>query len=328
MIAHGGNLLAVCQQTATHPSDWLDLSTGISPWSYPLPPVPDAVWQRLPEAHDGLETVATDYYGVDESELLPVAGSQWAIEQIPLLYTAPLRVGMLSGGYAEHPAAWQAAGHAVIFYDSYAELIVNAPALDAMVFILPHNPFGVVLSELEAQWLMGSNYLGIIVIDEAFADASTVPRLPIRTKWWRLRSVGKFFGLAGIRLGFVLSTPEQIEQLRHKQSPWSVNHVARWAGQWALADTKWQRQQRLRLSDARQRLENRLSLLPAQVMGVTDYFMTLATPQAEAWYQQALKQQLLIRYFPDQNWLRLGLPKTEADWLRLERWVQAVLCPR
>ena len=54
-----------------------------------------------------------------------------------------------------------------------------------------------------------------------------------------LRSVGKFFGLAGIRLGFVIAGAEAfIQRLEPQLSPWAVNHIARWAGQQALADAE------------------------------------------------------------------------------------------
>jgi cobalamin biosynthetic protein CobC len=321
---HGGHLQSACVQYGGTPSDWLDLSTGIAPWSYPLPAVPESVWQRLPELSDGLEAIASRYYAVDEAELLAISGSQWAIEQIPLLYPAGLRVGMLNHGYFEHAFAWQAAGHFLRLFATMEALLLNASSLDAVVLISPHNPLGFLVSEQEARQLKKDLNLGVMVIDLAFADANPIPDFKIEKDTWLLRSVGKFFGLAGIRLGFVLSTSQQIEMLKQQQSPWAVNHLARWAGKFALADSQWQKLQSQRLQEQSQRLRALLENYNLGVMASSDYFITITHPQAEAIIQSALTHHILLRHFPAFNGIRFGLPKTEGDWLRLEKWLAVV----
>lgn len=324
---HGGHLQSACVQYGGTPSDWIDLSTGIAPWSYPLPAVPESVWQRLPEDHDGLESAASHYYQVDESQLLPIAGSQWAIEQIPRLYAKPLDVAILANGYAEHPAAWQAAGHQVVFVDDMATLLATATQYDAAVIIQPHNPLGIIATLSQLTALKNRLKQGILVLDEAFADSANHPTLPLSPHMWRLKSVGKFFGLAGIRLGFVLAIETHIEQLAKQQSPWSVSHVARWAGAQAFADRLWQDQQRLRLSEQRNRLERLLTDMTLSLLASTDYFVTITHPQSESLFHSALAHRILLRHFPAFNGIRFGLPRTEGDWFRLESWLQEARCP-
>lgn len=326
-LVHGGRLNAACAHYGGSPNDWLDLSTAIAPWAYPLSAVPESVWQRLPEDHDGLELCASHYYQVEESQLLPIAGSQWAIEQIPRLYTKPLDVAILANGYAEHPAAWQSAGHRVVFVDDMATLIETADRYDAAVIIQPHNPQGMTATHAQLTALKNTLKQGIIVLDEAFADSANHPTLPLSPHTWRLKSVGKFFGLAGIRLGFVLAIETHIEQLAKQQSPWSVSHVARWAGAQALADTVWQHQQRLRLSEQCQRLERLLTRTALSSLVCTDYFVTITHPQSESLFHSALAHRILLRHFPAFNGIRFGLPKTEGDWFRLEKWLKEIGCP-
>lgn len=325
-ITHGGQLHTACMQYGGQPQNWLDLSTGIAPWSYPLPSVPERVWQRLPENDDGLVMTASHYYQVEPTQVLPIAGSQWAIEQIPRLYPAGLRVAMLINGYAEHPHAWRMAGHEVITFDSLTTLCAEAKNHDAVVIIQPHNPLGVLATDTQLIQLKADLRQGIMVLDEAFADTQSVPSLALDKDIWRLRSIGKFFGLAGIRLGFVCAMPAQIQQLTAYQSPWAVNHLARWAGQLALADTAWQTQQKQKLTEQSERLHRLLSRHVLNIIAYSDYFVTVCHVNAKVIVASAASHHILLRHFPAFDGIRFGLPKTEGDWFKLERWLSEMVC--
>jgi hypothetical protein len=108
MLEHGGRLRQAAQRYGIPLADWVDLSTGINPQAYPVPPLAPEVWQRLPETDDGLEAAAAAYYG--STHLLPVAGSQAAIQALPACFASG-RVITLAPTYAEHPHAWR--GHAL-----------------------------------------------------------------------------------------------------------------------------------------------------------------------------------------------------------------------
>src|SRR5699024_2822606 len=170
MLEHGGRLLKAAREYAMAPSDWLDLSTGISPFAWPAPPIPAQVWQRLPEDDDGLAAVARDYYGA--SDLLPVAGSQAAIQALPAL-RGRSRVGVIAPGYAEHAQAWRRAGHAVDVRAS-GRLLAYPSDYDVIVLIHPNNPGGDVfapfaLRDLHARLARRGGWL---VVDEAYMDAT------------------------------------------------------------------------------------------------------------------------------------------------------------
>lgn len=319
--AHGGRLSAACRRYGGSLEQWIDLSTGIAPWSYPLPAVPESVWQRLPETDDELIVTAAAYYGVSSEECLAVAGSQWAIEMIPRLYTKPLSVLMLADGYSEHPHAWQQAGHRLILVDSIEALMSEAHQCDACVIIQPHNPLGMVLSQAQLRHLKNQLRQGILVIDEAFADSRPTPTLPIEPQSWKLRSIGKFFGLAGIRLGFVLATSDQIDQLEQTQSPWSVSHLARWAGKQALEDLSWQKIQARQLRQQSERLQQLLISHQLKASHKTDYFVMSFVENSQKWVESAAQSQLLLRHFPAIHGIRFGLPANQREWDRLTSWL-------
>ena len=315
MLEHGGALLAAAARYGIEPADWLDLSTGINPAGWPVPPIPAAVWQRLPEAGDGLAEAAAAYYG--SACVLPVAGSQAAIQALPRLRAA-CQVGVPHPAYAEHAHAWRAAGHAVAAWDAG----LGVDALDVLVLVHPNNPSG--QSYAQAELLAWHARLaargGWLVVDEAFIDATpeaSVAGLCPRPGLIVLRGLGKFFGLAGARVGFVLAEPALLGALDDRLGPWAVSAPSRWVARAALADTAWQHSARPALLAAGARLADLLrdhGLAPA---GGTALFQWVRTAEAADWHDRLARQGILTRLFADPHSLRFGLPHHEADWARL-----------
>ena len=167
MLEHGGRLLAAAARYGIEPAAWLDLSTGINPAGWPVPPVPASIWQRLPEAEDGLAQAAAAYYGC--SDVLPVAGTQAAIQALPRLRAA-CRVGVPHPAYAEHAHAWRTAGHAVSAWEAGQ----GVDALDVLVLVHPNNPGGQTYRRADLlAWHAGlAARGGWLLVDEAFIDAT------------------------------------------------------------------------------------------------------------------------------------------------------------
>jgi len=257
---HGGQLGQASEHYQIPLSDWMDLSTGISPFTYPLPKAPDECWQRLPETNDGLEKAAAGYYGSEF--LLPVSGSQEAIQALPKLFSTPCKVGLVTPAYHSHKEAWQKSGHEIILF-SPDEIDKIISSIDILVLVNPTNPSTQTYAQTHLlKWheqLASKN--GYLIVDEAFIDStpqnSLISKDPI-PGLIVLRSLGKFFGLAGIRLGFVWAKLEILQTLASEQDDWSVSHPARWAGKIALADFEWQQQQRKTLTESSIRLEELL----------------------------------------------------------------------
>ena len=315
MLEHGGKLLAAAARYSIEAADWLDLSTGINPAGWPVPVVPPEVWQRLPEQEDGLVDAAAAYYGC--TSVLPVAGSQAAIQALPRLRAAS-RVGVPHPAYAEHAHAWRAAGHAVAAWDA----AMGVDALDVLVLVHPNNPAGQTYSRADLlDWhaRMAARG-GWLVVDEAFIDATPTESLADvcpRPGLIILRSLGKFFGLAGARVGFVLAEPTLLAALNKLLGPWAVSAPSRWVARAALADTAWQQAARAALPAAGARLAALLRDHGLAPSGGTALFQWVRTADAAAWHEQLARQGILTRLFADPPSLRFGLPQYETDWTRL-----------
>lgn len=328
MLEHGGRLHAAAQQYGIPLADWLDLSTGLAPWPFKLPEIPPAVWQRLPDSGDGLAEQAARHYAAIQA--LPVAGSQAAIQSLPLLRPFS-RVGVLSPCYAEHAYHWQRAGHAVQWLDESA-LEQALPALDVLVVVNPNNPTARLLpAERLRQWHQQlAERQGWLLVDEAFMDAQPEQSLAADSHQKGLivlRSFGKFYGLAGIRLGFVLAEASLLSQLEEQLGPWAVSGPARWIAKHCLSDQAAHQQQREGLQQASTRLRALLNAQGWSVAGGCALFQWLTTPLAEALYQHCARQGILLRQFTEPASLRFGLPATEADWQRLSHALQCFRSP-
>ena len=319
MLEHGGRLLRAAQRYGIAPADWLDLSTGINPEAWPVPAIPARTWHRLPEDEDGLDAAARDYYGAPA--LLAVAGSQAAIQALPRL-RAHSRVGVLAPGYAEHAHAWRQAGHAVELCASETLLEQRQP-YDVVVLIHPNNPGGeryerAALLDLHAQLSARGGWL---LIDEAFMDAT--PEASVcadsdRAGLIVLRSVGKFFGLAGARAGFVCAAPPLLAALRERLGPWTLSGPSRYAVQAALADRDWQARMRIQLRSQGARLAQLLSARGLAPSGGCAYFQWRRCGDAAELHDALAQRGILTRLFDAPHSLRFGLPGDDAAYARLD----------
>lgn len=319
--AHGGNLAWAQAIFGGKAADWLDLSTGISPWPRPVPAVPAAVWQRLPDIDDAaLRQAAAEYYGCAMRHLLPVPGSQFAIGHLPHV----LRRGVAAlphPGYREHALAWAAAGHRVVEYRHPAELdeFISRGEISHAVVINPNNPSGQRIERgLLLRWREHLERLGgILVVDEAFADTepqlSLAPCVPL-PNLVILRSVGKFFGLAGIRLGFVLAEAAILAALAPWCGPWHINHPAQWIGEQLFRDREWQDQQRLRVTQQSAHMHELLRAWFPTASAINAGLFLTVEDQAGPLYRRFLQfaeARVLVRYGRNGDgteWLRFGLP--------------------
>ncbi|MDN0075358.1 threonine-phosphate decarboxylase CobD [Crenobacter sp. SG2303] len=318
MLEHGGGLIAAARRYGIPREQWLDLSTGLNPQGWLVPALPASCWQRLPEEHDGLEAAAADYYG--SVNLLPVAGSQAAIQALPLLRPAG-RVGVLSTSYAEHAHAWQRHGLQVMPLEPDA-IDAALPTLDVLLLVNPNNPTG---QRFSVDTLQGwratlAERGGWLIVDEAFMDCtpeeSLVPQAGL-PGLIVLRSLGKFFGLAGARVGFVFAWSELLDALREELGPWTLAGPARAAARLALLDTDWQVTARQRLAADGTRLAALLAEHGLTPTGGTPLFQWLQRSDAQTIHEVLARRGILTRHFAAPASVRFGLPPDEAGWQRL-----------
>lgn len=319
MRDHGGNIDGAMARFGG--ADWIDLSTGINRVPYPLPDLRAEDWTMLPtqSAMAALLAVAARAYGTDAA-MLAVAGAQAAIQMIPRL-GKPGQARVLGPTYNEHAAALRAAGWRVEQVSRFGQLA----GADLAVVVNPNNPDG--RSHAPADLLALAAQVGRLVVDESFADAQ--PDLSVAAQAGEggllvLRSFGKFYGLAGLRLGFVIGAEADIFALREMSGPWPICGAALRIGAAALGDPDWAATTIARLR-AEVAMADALILKAGwQPLGGTELFRLYDTPDAEAAQIRLAKAQIWTRIFPYSNrWLRLGLPGTAAEWTRLVRAMEA-----
>ncbi len=325
MLEHGGRVRRAAEQYGLPLGRWLDLSTGLNPlpWQGAEPPLNS--WARLPEDEDELAPAAQAYYGAPLA--LPIAGSQAAIQTLPHL-RPPGRVGLLATSYAEHSYHWRRAGHRISLLTA-AECAPASEELDALVLVNPNNPTGERFEpeELAAWHARLKARGGWLVVDEAFVDTS--PELSLASLCDRdglivLRSLGKFFGLAGARVGFALAAAPLLHALAERLGPWSLAGPSRFVATQALRDRSWQEATRRRLTADGQRLNRLLAHCGLPPSGGTALFQWILTPQATWIHDRLARDGILVRLFEAPASLRFGLPHAAEDWERLEAGLRAL----
>jgi len=321
LLEHGGKLIQAAHRYNIPVDQWLDLSTGINPNPWPVNMVPIDAWSRLPDENDGLIKAARHYYGADQ--LLVVAGSQAAIQALPRLRQTTSRIAILEPAYAEHAHAWQSNGFVVTAL-SATEIDHAIDGHDVVLLINPNNPGGETFSvEQCLSWHKRLQQRGgWLIIDEAFIDCTPQHSLVAHTQQQGLivlRSLGKFFGLAGARVGFVFAQQNLLTQLADLLGPWPVSGPSRCIAKLALRDTPWQTNTRQQLKIQGQRLQQLLSENNLQPSGGSSLFHWIKTNRACVIHEQLAQQGILTRLFEQPASLRFGLPASEQQWSRLER---------
>lgn len=305
---HGGRLAAARAAFPAALQPWIDLSTGINPRPYPAPAASRAARARLPdpEALRALEAAAALAFGAAAERVTAVPGSETAIRLLPDLLDVR-RVAIAADTYGGHAEAWRAVG---------AEILDRPQDADAWVVVNPNNPDG---RTTDAGELLASAAARWTIVDEAFVE--TTPQLSVTARAGGrlivLRSFGKFFGLAGLRLGFVVADDSVTARLRACLGDWPLSADAIAAGLAAYPDTAWAERARKRLARDAARLDRLLVRAGLKPVGGTSLFRLARADDARGVFLRLARAGILCRPFEDPHLLRFGLPGRPADWTRL-----------
>jgi cobalamin biosynthesis protein CobC len=325
---HGGRLDVAREIYAEAPEPWIDLSTGISPRAYPAPHPPRGQSSRLPDpgALRRLIEAARKAYKVPPmSAVVPLPGSDAGLSVLPWLFREPKRVAVIAPCYGGHAAAWTAAGHSV------SEISSLDRAGNAAIVIAgnPNNPDGRFIEHAKlAEALPGLRRRnGLLIVDEAFADVdesySLLPHVARLDFTLVFRSIGKFYGAAGVRLGFAITSHPVAGRLREALGAWPVSAQAIAFGEAALSDEKWAAEQRAKLAEAARQLDAALTGAGCRVLGGTTLFRLAEYPLARTLFSHLARKGILVRPFKDRSVLRFGLPAGPEE---MERLGEALQC--
>jgi cobalamin biosynthetic protein CobC len=332
-MEHGGDLSDAIARFGGEASVWLDLSTGINPAPWPVPAeLLKPFLQRLPARADeeALRDAARAAYRIpDHVGIVAAPGTQALIQWLPRLAPAGA-VAIATPTYSEHARAWAGCGHAVLPMDGFDVLPADA---HHAVIVNPNNPDGRVapLDAIKRIATCVRDRRGWLIVDEAFIDvmpdataATMCADLPLIV----LRSFGKFYGLAGLRLGFAVAAPATIEQIRSALGPWSVAGPALAVGAAALRDARWASDMRQRLAQQAERLDVILKRTGGNIVGGTSLFRLLRHGDAARLHTQLAQKHIWSRKFTyADDLLRFGVPGTDQDFARLSAALAHDLTP-
>lgn len=314
-IPHGGRLAAARADHPLAPSPWLDLSTGINPDGWQGARASDAALTVLPDPADtaALEAAAASAFGCDPDRVAAVSGAEAGLRLLPGLLDVA-RVAVASPTYGSHADAWRQAG---VRTSEVGRAELFEQPTDALVVVNPNNPDGAMTPGSELVAAAGRRWL---VIDESFVDTdpamSAIPHLT--DKVVVLRSFGKFYGLPGVRLGFVVFSPALAQRVRERTGDWPVGADAIVMGRAAYADTDWANRTRASLAEDAARLDACLIASGLTIVGGTSLFRLTRCEDAAGRARRLAGQGVLVRTFPhDPELIRFGLPG-QTNWRRLE----------
>ena len=330
MPTHGGDT-AWAETRFGKPTDgWLDLSTGINPDAYPIPNISADLWHRLPTSGDiaALTAAAAEAYGVPVETVALSSGSEAAITLLPRLL-APTKVAVLSPGYGSHITAWKAAGHRIQAMG--AENVTSNRLGEARILVVgnPNNPDGtrfapeLLLSLAERLSEQG----GLLVVDEAFVDGE--PKTSLASHVGRegllvFRSLSKFYGLAGARLGCALAAPRLATAIREGLGSWPVSTPTCLIAEAALKDSSWRDKAMTRLDLLGTALDSALEKADLAIVGRTPLFRLVRSTSARGLFNKLGEKGILVRAFIERSeWLRIGVPN-EAGLARLGAALNAI----
>jgi cobalamin biosynthetic protein CobC len=301
--AHGGRVAAA--RAAFGGADWIDLSTGIAPWAWPAAALPGL--DRLPEPAEiaALEAAAARAFGVaDAARVVAVPGTDLAMRLLAPLIGARAPA-VRHPGYAGHRAAWPD-----------AELVADGPgAHDLFVLASPANPDGRVADPVVLRALAGRM---TVLLDEAYADPAPGLCPDASDRLIVLRSFGKFYGLPGLRLGFVVAGAGIAGGLRAMLGDWPVSSPAVAIGTAAYRDAAWRRAQASRMAEAGALLDGVLADAGLTLAGSAPLFRLVACDGAARLFETLARHAILTRPFADRaDRLRIGLPRGAAALTRL-----------
>jgi len=319
---HGGDLDRAISRFGGKRADWLDLSTGINPHAYPLPPLDNSLWTDLPDKslQQDVEAAAAAAYQTSRP-CLALAGAQQAIQLYPALFAkhfSSRRARLLHPSYNEHERQLLRQNWQVERVCSTAQLA----GADLAVVVNPNNPDG--RHSRPEKLLSLAERVGVLVIDESFCDPlphlSVCPHLTAQhDNILVLRSFGKFYGLAGLRLGFAVGAQSHLDDLSDMMGSWAVSGPALAVGWSALRDRIWTTQMTTQLATESVQLDQLATAAGWQIVGGTSLYRLYQMGDAAASQDHLARHQIWVRAFSyNANWLRLGLP-SQAGWTRLEQ---------
>ena len=315
-IQHGGDIDLAIKKYGGEREDWIDLSTGINGASYPWQESINVELRNLPSNKIlmQLEKAAARAYKIAEcTETAAVSGAQQIINLLPLCLKSCNSVAILGPTYNEYEKAFKRSGTKTKTVSETSELSLS----DIAIIVNPNNPTGKVIADETLAGL--SKKVRILIIDESFKMFSSRRTLNF-SNIIQINSLGKFFGLAGVRLGFVSGPSDFIKEVKEMLGPWPVSSLAAEIGIVALNDKVWISEMEKILVTESNALHEACNSRNWELVGRTFLFHTYATSSCLEVEKQFAAHGIWVRTFDySETWVRLGIPTSENAWTRVKQ---------
>ena len=311
---HGGPNWAELNAIGLTPEDVLDFSVSSNP--FPPPRVRKvfntAAIDRYPDSETTeLRQRLSERLGIAPNNILVGNGSTELIRIIALTY---FRQGdcvlILEPTFGEYEVACQIVGAGVLKQRARAEdnfvpkteettSLIRQHSPKGVFICNPNSPTGSYLSRQEVETILGGGENSLFILDEAFVtfaeESWSSIGLICRDNVIIVRSMTKDYGLAGLRLGYVLAHEEIIESLHRVRPPWHVNVMAQKAGVAALEDADYLERCKQQVRQAKQFLMDELSRLGFTLVPSKANFFLVMVGDAKVFRAALLKHGIVVR---------------------------------
>ena len=321
MLEHGGDLDKAINCYGGEKYQWIDLSTGINPEPYPIPRLEISDWKNLPTLTEiqSLEKIIKSKLQTS-SEIVLVPGAQSAINFLPFLLKKK-KVKILSPTYNEYQFCFQNAGWDVHFCKKFNQLFDS----EVVIIVNPNNPDGKIYDVKDLIKL--SKSVEQLIVDESFIDSSLCKSVisgidSDTSNIIVIRSFGKFFGLAGMRLGFIISNSKINKKFKNSLGPWPISKMAIKIASKAFQDETWIKKTKIKLVATVKLMDRLMDVVNWKTIGGTNLFRLYSTPNSDLAQKLLAEQYIWSRKFSySKKWLRLGIPSNE-DFRKLEKTIK------
>lgn len=260
LSGHGGNVKQICDKYGLNPDEIIDFSASINPLGCPAV-VRKAISEQFDKILHYPDSQCTDLRNAiaaripcNESNVIIGNGSNELFYLIPRALK-PEKGVLIHPTFGEFKDAFRNSNVDVVEITNddkdFPLINTNISMLksvdDCMIFLCnPNNPTGQLTCKEDILELANDNPNRLIVIDEAFMDFvendvkySVIKEAPLMDNLIVVRSLTKFYGFPGLRLGYLVTNESIVNKLMRYKEPWTVNTFAQVAGMAAINDEEF-----------------------------------------------------------------------------------------
>ncbi len=227
MAQHGGNIYSFAQKLQCAPDDIIDFSSNINPHQAVVPQIESQQLRPYadPDYYELHQIIKQRYPEFAQCEIELFNGASAAIFAL-LRFLNPENLVLYAPLYAEYRQVGELFANKVQLINRFEAITANVPRYSTIVFVNPSTPDGQYypLEKLIAEW---KKACCILIVDESFLDfthySSAIELLKDYPNFFIIKSFTKFYGCAGVRVGFIAGNSQSIKLLHQQEPIWKLS---------------------------------------------------------------------------------------------------------